>query len=118
MMLRLAHNAAALALLTLLAACSSVLGPGVKVSTTGDDMAPLVSETGDPEDDMIGARENPRIVAEFGGIYSSRPAEIMLAQIVGKLLAAADQPNTRFTVTVLDSPEVNASPCRARGTSA
>ena len=98
----------AAALLALLAGCSSVLGPGVAVSTTGDNMAPLVSDTGDPEDDMIGARENPRIVASYGGIYSDRPAEIMLAQIVGKLLAAADQPNTRFTVTVLDSAEVNA----------
>ena len=96
------------ALLGLLSGCSSMLGPGVSVSTTGDNMAPLVSETGDSEDDMIGARENPRIIAEFGGIYSSRSAEIMLAQIVGKLLAAADQPNTRYTVTVLDSAEVNA----------
>lgn len=108
MMLRIAKAAPLLALLALLAGCSSVLGPGVKVSTTGDNMAPLVSETGDPEDDIIGARENPRIVAEFGGIYSKRSAEIMLAQIVGKLLAAADQPNTRFTVTILDSAEVNA----------
>ena len=32
----------------------------------------------------------------------------MLAQIVGRLLAAADQPNTQFTVTILDSAEVNA----------
>lgn len=95
-------------LLALLAGCSSVLGPGVSVSSTGDKMAPLVSDTGDPEDDIIGARENPRIVASYGGIYSDRPAEIMLAQIVGKLLAAADQPNTRFTVTILDSAEVNA----------
>jgi predicted Zn-dependent protease len=78
------------------------------VSTTGDNAAPPVADTGDPEDDMIGARENPRIVAQYGGIYSDRPAEIMLAQIVGKLLAAADQPNTRFTVTILDSAEVNA----------
>jgi predicted Zn-dependent protease len=95
-------------LLALLAACSSVMGPGVSVSTTGDNAAPLVSDTGDPEDDIIGARENPRIVASYGGIYSARPAEIMLAQIVGKLLAAADRPNMRFTVTVLDSAEVNA----------
>src|SRR5690606_5910918 len=79
MMLRIAKAAPLLALLALLAGCSSVLGPGVKVSTTGDNMAPLVSETGDPEDDIIGARENPRIVAEFGGIYSKRSAEIMLA---------------------------------------
>jgi predicted Zn-dependent protease len=95
-------------LLALLSACSSVMGPGVAVSTTGDNAAPIVSDTGDPEDDIIGARENPRIVAAYGGIYSDRPAEIMLAQIVGKLLAAADQPNMRFTVTVLDSAEVNA----------
>jgi len=107
-MLRSVQGLAAVLLLVLLAACSSVLGPGVKVSTTGDNAAPPVADTGDPEDDMIGARENPRIVAQYGGIYSDRPAEIMLAQIVGKLLAAADQPNTRFTVTILDSAEVNA----------
>jgi len=108
MMLRLIKTAAMVSLLAMLAGCSSVMGPGVTVSTTGDNMAPLVSETGDPEDDIIGARENPRIVAEFGGIFSHRPAEIMLVQIVSKLLAAADQPNTRFTVTILDSAEVNA----------
>jgi predicted Zn-dependent protease len=107
-MIRLAKHGLAVSLLALLAGCSSVLGPGVSVSTTGDNMAPLVSDTGDPEDDIIGARENPRIVASYGGIYSDRAAEIMLAQIVGKLLAAADQPNTRFTVTILDSSEVNA----------
>ena len=95
-------------LLAFLAGCSSVMGPGVQVSQTGDNMAPLVSETGDPEDDIIGARENPKIVASYGGIYSDRPAEILLAQIVSKLLAAADQPNTRFAVTILDSAEVNA----------
>jgi predicted Zn-dependent protease len=94
--------------LAVLAGCSSVLGPGVPVTTTGGQMAPLVSDTGDPEDDMIGAAENPKIVASYGGIYSDRPAELMLAEIVSKLLTAADQPNAKFTVTVLDSAEVNA----------
>ncbi len=105
---RLVNFALAVMLLAFLVGCSSVMGPGVAVTKTGDNVAPLVSETGDPEDDIIGARENPRIVAQYGGIYSDRPAEIMLAQIVGKLLAAAEQPNTRFTVTILDSSEVNA----------
>jgi predicted Zn-dependent protease len=95
-------------LLAMLAGCSSVLGPGVQVTETNGQMAPLVSDIGDPEDDIIGARENPKIIASYGGIYSDRPAEIMLAQIVGKLLAAADQPNAKFTVTILDSPIVNA----------
>ena len=32
----------------------------------------------------------------------------MIARIVGRLLAAADQPNQKFTVTILDTAEVNA----------
>jgi predicted Zn-dependent protease len=108
MSLRLVQRAVLIALLALLAGCSSVLGPGVAVTETNGQMAPLVSDTGDPEDDIIGARENPKIIASYGGIYSDRAAEIMLAQIVSRLLSAADQPNTKFTVTVLDSPIVNA----------
>ena len=108
MSVRLVQRAVLIALVALLAGCSSVLGPGVAVTETNGQMAPLVSDTGDPEDDIIGARENPKIIASYGGIYSDRPAEIMLAQIVGRLLSAADQPNTKFTVTVLDSPIVNA----------
>src|SRR5690606_4400469 len=42
------------------------------------------------------------------GVYSDRPAEIMVARIVGRLLAAANQPNAQFQVTILDSSEVNA----------
>lgn len=96
----------AVALLAL-AGCSSLVKPGVSVSQTGGQNAPLVDE-GDPEEAAIGAREHPRIVATYGGIYEDRQAEIMLARIVGRLLAAADQPNSRFQVTILDTPEVNA----------
>jgi predicted Zn-dependent protease len=99
---------AALAALLLAAGCSSLMGPGVAVKQTGTEMAPLVTESADPEEDAIGAREHPRIVASYGGIYEDRQAEIVLARIVGRLLAAADQPNTKFTVTILDTPEVNA----------
>lgn len=108
MSVKLLPRLAVIGLLALLAGCSSVLGPGVAVTQTTGQMAPLVSETGDPNDDIIGARENPKIIASYGGIYNDRPAEIMLAQIVSKLLSAADQPNSKFTVTVLDSPIVNA----------
>lgn len=91
-------------LLALLAACSSL--PGVTVGRIEGQNAPVVSD--DPEEDAIGAREHPRIVASYGGIYSDRQAEIMIARIVGRLLAAADQPNQKFTVTILDTAEVNA----------
>lgn len=108
MSVRMMRRSLLVVLLALLAGCSSVMGPGVAVTTTDGQMVPLVSNTGDPEDDIIGAREAPKITASYGGIYSDRPAEIMLAQIVSKLLAAADQPNSKFTVTILDTAEVNA----------
>jgi predicted Zn-dependent protease len=98
---------ASAALMVLLAACSSL--PGVSVSRTQDLSAPPVqASTEDSEEDAIGAREHPRIIASYGGIYSDRQAEIMIARIVGRLLAAADQPNQKFTVTILDTAEVNA----------
>lgn len=108
MTLRFVKLAAIALLLALVAGCSSVLGPGVAVTDTNGQMAPLVSDTGDPEDDIIGARENPKIIASYGGIYNDRPAEIMVFSIVSRLLSAADQPNSKFTVTILDSPVVNA----------
>jgi predicted Zn-dependent protease len=91
-----------------LAACSTMLGPKVSVTQTGEVNAPAVPDNTDPDDSVIGRREHPRIIAAYGGVYEDRQAELMLASIVGRLLAAADQPNTRFTITILDSSEVNA----------
>ncbi len=105
----LIHKAlAALALALLLAGCSQFMGSGVTVNQTTGQNTPIVDNPSDPEGDAIGAREHPRIIASYGGIYSDRQAEITLARIVGRLLAAADQPNQKFTVTILDTAEVNA----------
>lgn len=92
-----------------LGACSSLTGSSVAVSRTGDTPAPMVVPEGtEPDDVVIGRREHPRIIAAYGGVYSDREAEIMVARIVGRLLAAADQPNAQFQVTILDTSEVNA----------
>ncbi|MDP1732305.1 MAG: M48 family metalloprotease [Devosia sp.] len=101
-------GAAIVAALLLLAGCTTLVGSAVKVSETGGQSAPIVPARADSEDDIIGAREHPRIVASYGGFYSDRQAEIVLARIVGRLLAAADQPSAQFTVTILDTAEVNA----------
>ena len=95
--------------LLVLAACSSMLAPGINVARTGDNPAPaVVSQGSDPDDAALGLREHPRIVAAYGGVYEDRPAEIMVARIVGRLLAAANQPNAKFQITILDTSEVNA----------
>ena len=97
------------AALLALSGCTTLTSSNIAVSQTGDRPAPTVVPEGtDPDDAVIGSREHPRIVAAYGGIYSDRPAEIMVARIVGRLLAAADQPNAQFQVTILDTSEVNA----------
>src|SRR5690606_342199 len=68
--------------LAALAACSSLTGSGVSVGRTGDNPAPLVVPEGtDPDDAVLGLREHPRIIAAYGGVYSDRQAEIMVARI-------------------------------------
>ena len=92
-----------------LSACTSLMGSSINVARTGDNPAPAVVPEGtDPDDAVLGLREHPRIIAAYGGVYEDRQAEIMVARIVGRLLAAANQPNAKFQVTILDTSEVNA----------
>lgn len=90
-----------------LAACSSFIGgDNISVRHTGEDGPPqTVSASSDA---AIGQREHPRIVAAHGGIYEDRKAEIMIAGMAGKLLNAAHRDESQLTVTILDTPEVNA----------
>lgn len=106
----LARIATTVGVAAILAACSSLIPDnGISVTQTGQNQGAAAVPSGtDPDDDVIGRREHPRIIASYGGIYSDRKAEIMLVRLASRLLEAADQPNTQFTVTILDSPDVNA----------
>jgi len=59
-------------------------------------------------EEAIGARENPRIIAEYGGVYSDPDVEALLAGIVTELVQASDDPSRRYRITVLNSPVANA----------
>ncbi|MCF6301840.1 MAG: M48 family metalloprotease [Devosiaceae bacterium] len=92
-----------------LSACSSLFGTsGINVSQTGMGQVQAVPSGTSPTDAVIGRREHPIIVASYGGEYTHRRTEIMLEQIVSKLLVAARQPETAFKITILNSPQVNA----------
>src|SRR5690606_23117722 len=56
----------------------------------------------------IGAREHPRIIAGYGGVYSDPQVETAIAAVVGKLVEASEDPGRRYRVTILNSPSVNA----------
>jgi predicted Zn-dependent protease len=59
-------------------------------------------------EEAIGARENPRVVAEYGGVYSDPEVEAAVARVVARLVAASDDPTRRYKITILNSPVANA----------
>ncbi|HTJ58271.1 MAG TPA: M48 family metalloprotease [Devosiaceae bacterium] len=99
-----------IAVLLPLAGCVGFADPSSFNSNANSaQTSPVDAPTGeDAEDAVIGKREHPRIIATYGGIYNDPAAEIMIAHIVGRLLTAAGQPNTQYTVTILDTADVNA----------
>ncbi len=56
----------------------------------------------------IGAREHPRVVATYGGVYEDAGTERAIAKVVGKLVSVSDDPETQYRITILNSPAVNA----------
>ncbi len=59
-------------------------------------------------EEAIGARENPRVITEYGGVYADADLEASLADIVARIVAASDVPSRRYRVTILNSPVANA----------
>ncbi len=59
-------------------------------------------------EEAIGARENPRVVAEYGGVYEDADLEQEVAHVVSRLVDASDDPSHRYKITILNSPVANA----------
>ena len=66
------------------------------------------SRAPNPAEEAIGARENPRVVAEYGGVYSDPEVETALARVVARLVSASDDPSRHYKITILNSPVANA----------
>ena len=56
----------------------------------------------------VGAEEHPKMLKRFGGAYDDPSIGGYAAEIGGRLVHHPDFANQRFTITVLNSPEVNA----------
>ena len=93
-----------LVITTVLQACT--------LTNTIDEAAPssFSSSLVRPDDQQqeIGQREHPVVVAKYGGEYRNKEAETLLAIIVGRLIAASDDKNQIYKITILNSPKVNA----------
>ncbi|MEM7565890.1 MAG: M48 family metalloprotease [Pseudomonadota bacterium] len=62
----------------------------------------------DVRDATIGAREHPRLVAAFGGVYQAPQMQRLLERVIDRLVPASDRPDLRYEVTILDAQSVNA----------
>ena len=72
---------------------------------TGERQLIILSEA---EENNIGAKEHPKIIKNFGGIYKDPKLEKYISSIGNKIAQNSDMPDIRWTFTILDSPIVNA----------
>ena len=96
-----------------LAALAGILLAGCQLTGSGapsrvDPVAVVAPRTPSAAEEAIGARENPRVVAEYGGAYEDADLEREVAGILSRLVAASDDPSRRYKVTILNSPVANA----------
>jgi predicted Zn-dependent protease len=56
----------------------------------------------------IGAKEHPKIIKSFGGIYNNKILQGYITGLGKKIASKSEMPDIRWTFTILDSPIVNA----------
>ena len=88
----------------ILAGCQMTPDMGARIAP----VAVMPPRTATPAEEAIGQRENPRVVAEYGGIYSDEKVELAIARVVSRLVDASDDPSRVYKVTILNSPVANA----------
>jgi predicted Zn-dependent protease len=94
--------AASVAALFLLAGCNSVLAP--QGASLPQPQIPALADDADP----IASDQHARIVAAYGGIYRDENLEKTLARIVGRLVAASEDPSRSYRITILNAAAINA----------
>jgi len=89
---------AAIAALTVLAACST--NPA-----TGERQLTFMSQD---QERQLGAQQHSQVLQMFGGAYDDARLGAYVASIGGRIAQRTETPNAPFRFTVLDSPIVNA----------
>ena len=85
--------------------CLLIVTGCVQNKATGDRQLVILSQD---EENNIGAREHPKIIKAFGGIYEDKNLQEYINNIGNRLAFNSELPDIRWTFTILDSPVVNA----------
>lgn len=84
---------------------ASLSGCTLNPATGGSNFTPFMAPDEEAE---IGARAHPKILRAYGGAYGDEALQSYVDQVGARLRAASDLPNQSLTITILDSPVVNA----------
>lgn len=101
---RLLSAVTALGLASLVAGCLAVGDEPIISASAGVNARPLGPAITQPRTNP----EHARLIASYGGVYSNERVERAVARVVGKLVAASDEPSRSYNLTILNSPAVNA----------
>ncbi len=82
-----------------LAACATAPATGKRIFTGGMSLA---------DEKNVGAREHPKILKEFGGVYEDEKLAAYVNRIGQDLARTSELPDLGFTFTILNSDQVNA----------
>lgn len=63
---------------------------------------------GPEQEKKIGAEEHPKILQQYSGVYNERDLAGYVASIGGRIAANSNDPSIGYTITLLNSPVVNA----------
>ncbi len=98
-----------LSVLALLA--GGLLLAGCGADDTGNRRAALTPDTTpvrSASEQRQGDQAHPKIVSQFGGVYDDARISGYVNEIGQRIARVSEQPNARWTFTVLDTPTVNA----------
>ncbi|MEM7544154.1 MAG: M48 family metalloprotease [Pseudomonadota bacterium] len=88
-----------------LASCAPAGGPQ---APPGSGSGPQTVSQRSASDQRTGDQNHPKILAQFGGEIADERLKAYVRNIGQRLASQTEQPNARWTFTVLDSPVVNA----------
>jgi predicted Zn-dependent protease len=71
-------------------------------------VAPQTTPVRSVSEQREGDQNHAKVVAQFGGTYQNDRVSSYVNQIGQRIAAVSEQPNARWTFTVLDSPTINA----------
>ena len=60
------------------------------------------------DEKAIGKAEHPKIIKQFGGIYKNNTLQNYIESLGKFLVSTSENPNLKFTFTILNSPIINA----------